>query len=178
MPDPTTFGSPFKIPRPADNSSASGVTPFGYPSFGKGRLNGPRKFTTYQCLDGAVVIGQGGDFFTTFHTLDEALSKYVKSPVIKLEDMTMEMVEWFRNITSGVDVLEGISPNAPTEGKDMPYKNSRPASYSYTGLVAMLAADILGGLNNFGGGDRKDILDKLLHQIVRICLRGTIYPYE
>ena len=65
----------------------------------------------YYCFDGAIVAEEGR-YNPKTSSLDEALQHHSRAPVIKLKDMTREMVKMFIENLSGEGVLEGISPNS------------------------------------------------------------------
>ena len=71
-------------------------------------------------MDGAVATGNafGGPQELT---LEEARSKYSNATVVKLEDMTVEMLKKFMESPDNFEVLESISPNCPKQ--DIPYNN-------------------------------------------------------
>ncbi|KAB5515381.1 hypothetical protein GE09DRAFT_1066874 [Coniochaeta sp. 2T2.1] len=138
---------------------------------------GPKN-TIYQCLDGAMVIEYDG-LNSKRSTMDEALSKFKHSPVIKLNDMNFEMVEVFISNPAGAEALQGISPLSPAQ--DIPFDRDHPPSYKLITLVAMAASLYLAQLEAFrpeGHSGPKNALSELMYQIALIQEDGKISPYE
>jgi hypothetical protein len=138
-----------------------------------------RKRTIYQCLDGAMVIEHDG-LNPKRSTMDEALLKFKDSPVIKLNDMTLEMVENFISQPAGSEALKGVSPLYPQE-QHIPFDRDSPHSYSLITLVAMAAAFWLAQLQSHSPDRQLDwdnSLVELMMQIANIKLEGRISPYE
>jgi hypothetical protein len=134
--------------------------------------------TIYQCLDGAMVIEIDGRN-PTRSTMHKALSKFKDSPVIKLKDINLEMVEVFISHPAGAEALQGISPLCAAQ--NIAFDRDRPPCYVLIALAAMAASNFLAQVELFrskGTSDPKGSLNELMYQIALIQAAGKIFPYE
>jgi len=139
--------------------------------------NAPQN-TIYQCLDGAIVIEEDGRNPKKL-TIEKALLEFKDSPTVKLEDMTLGMVELFMSHPAGIETMMGISPMCPA--RNIAFDRDSPRSYSLIALVAMAASWMLAQIETSrpkGTSGPKDSLSELMYQIALIKGDGQIFPYE